>query len=113
MPYDSNALFIENLPKNLRIVVINNAGGNIFRIIDGPSKQQELESHFVTKQTRTAKSLSLEAGVSYYKATDIIEMAESLEIILKDDNHAALLEVFTDGEADASIFKELKNGFTL
>ncbi|MCP9767207.1 2-succinyl-5-enolpyruvyl-6-hydroxy-3-cyclohexene-1-carboxylic-acid synthase [Lacihabitans sp. LS3-19] len=111
--YDSNALFVENLPKNLRIVVINNAGGNIFRIIDGPSKQQELESHFVTKQTRMAKSLSLEAGVRYYKASDIVEMAESLDLIIKDDNHAALLEVFTDGEADANIFKELKNGFTL
>jgi 2-succinyl-5-enolpyruvyl-6-hydroxy-3-cyclohexene-1-carboxylate synthase len=111
--YDSNALFVENLPKNFRIVVINNAGGNIFRMIDGPSKQQELESHFVTKQNRTAKSLCLEAGVRYFKASDIVEMAESLKILLMDNAQAALLEVFTDGEADANIFKELKNDFTL
>lgn len=111
--YDSNALFYGKIPQNLRIVMINNGGGNIFRIIDGPSKQEELESHFVTNQTRNGESLANESGIRYLKATNMIEMAEALEIIIKGDPRAALLEVFTDGEADAEIFKALKTGFTL
>lgn len=111
--YDSNALFFGDIPQNLRIVMINNGGGNIFRIIDGPSKQEELESHFVTNQTRNGESLANESGIRYLKATNMIEMAEALEIIIKGDQKAALLEVFTDGEADAEIFKALKTGFTL
>jgi 2-succinyl-5-enolpyruvyl-6-hydroxy-3-cyclohexene-1-carboxylate synthase len=111
--YDSNALFFGELPQNLRIVMINNGGGNIFRIIDGPSKQDELDSHFVTSQTRTAESLAMESGIRYLKATNMIEMAEGLEIITKGDPRAALLEVFTDGQADAEIFKALKAGFIL
>ena len=109
--YDSNALFFGELPQNLRIVMMNNGGGNIFRIIDGPSKQEELESHFVTHQTRTAESLAKESGIRYLKATTMIEMAEGLDIITKGDSRAALLEVFTDGQADAEIFKALKAGF--
>jgi 2-succinyl-5-enolpyruvyl-6-hydroxy-3-cyclohexene-1-carboxylate synthase len=111
--YDSNALFFGDIPQNLRIVMINNGGGNIFRIIDGPSKQEELESHFVTNQSRNGESLANESGIRYLKATNMIEMAEALKIIIKGDPRAALLEVFTDGEADAEIFKALKTGFTL
>jgi 2-succinyl-5-enolpyruvyl-6-hydroxy-3-cyclohexene-1-carboxylate synthase len=111
--YDSNALFFGELPDNLRIVVMNNGGGNIFRIIDGPSKQTELESHFVTNQSRNAESLCNEAGLIYLKATNLIEMAQGLDVILKGDPRAALLEVFVDGEADAEIFKALKSGFIL
>jgi 2-succinyl-5-enolpyruvyl-6-hydroxy-3-cyclohexene-1-carboxylate synthase len=111
--YDSNALFFGVLPQNLRIVMINNGGGNIFRIIEGPSKQEELESHFVTHQTRNAESLAKESGIKYLKATNMIEMAESLDAVIKGDPRAALLEVLTDGEADADIFKTLKTGFTL
>lgn len=111
--YDSNALFFGEIPSNLRVVMINNGGGNIFRIIDGPAKQAELESHFVTHQSRNAESLVEESGIRYLRATNLKEMAESLEIMLKGDPKAALLEVFTDGEADAEIFRALKSGFIL
>ena len=59
------------------------------------------------------RSLAKEAGIRYVRATNLIEMAESLDIITKGDPRAALLEVFTDCEADADIFKALKTGFTL
>ena len=67
----------------------------------------------MTNQARNAESLVKEIGVKYLKATNMIEMAESLDIMIKGDPRAALLEVFTEGEADAEIFKTLKAGFTL
>jgi predicted methyltransferase MtxX (methanogen marker protein 4) len=67
----------------------------------------------VTHQIRNAESLAKEAGVKYLKATNMIEMAESLDIMFKGDQRVALVEVLTDGEADAEIFRTLKAGFTL
>ena len=41
--YDRNALWNNYLPANRRIILLNNHGGNIFRIIDGPGQQPELD----------------------------------------------------------------------
>ncbi|HKK09589.1 MAG TPA: 2-succinyl-5-enolpyruvyl-6-hydroxy-3-cyclohexene-1-carboxylic-acid synthase, partial [Bacteroidales bacterium] len=48
--YDSNALWNKHLPSNLRIIVINNQGGSIFRIIPGPATTGKMEEFFETKQ---------------------------------------------------------------
>lgn len=104
--YDSNALFVENLPKNLKIIIINNAGGNIFRNIDGPNKQAELNDFFVLKQTRKAESLAREAGVYYTQAHDHAGMEEALKTFISEGTQ--VLEVFTDGEHDAEIFQKFK-----
>jgi 2-succinyl-5-enolpyruvyl-6-hydroxy-3-cyclohexene-1-carboxylate synthase len=37
--YDSNALFYSPFPANLRIVIVNNSGGNIFRLIEGTKRR--------------------------------------------------------------------------
>jgi len=44
--YDSNALWIKELPAHLRIILINNGGGNIFKIIPGPDSTNQLEEYF-------------------------------------------------------------------
>ena len=44
--YDSNALWNKHLSNNLRIIVINNYGGGIFRFLNGPSAMPTLEIHF-------------------------------------------------------------------
>jgi len=45
--YDRNALWNNFIPENLKIIVINNRGGNIFRLMKGPSAQPEMEEYFV------------------------------------------------------------------
>ncbi len=100
--YDSNALFISPFPQNLRIVVINNAGGNIFRQIDGPANTPELETHFVGSQTRTAESLCKEAGLSYAAAKDLKSLQKSLQTA-----EIRLIEVFVNPETDVAELKKL------
>jgi 2-succinyl-5-enolpyruvyl-6-hydroxy-3-cyclohexene-1-carboxylate synthase len=106
--YDSNALFIVPLPANLTILIINNAGGNIFRQIDGPANTPELETHFVGTQSRTAQSLSQDAGLSYHAIKD----SNSLQAALNSKN-PKVIEVFVDAEKDVEILKNLVSGFKI
>lgn len=107
--YDSNALFASK-PANLKVYLMNNGGGNIFRIIEGPRNQEELESHFITNPNRSAKNLSEEAGFKYVP----IHNEADLDLALKNkEDVATLFEIFLDGVKDSEIFRNLKAGFTL
>jgi 2-succinyl-5-enolpyruvyl-6-hydroxy-3-cyclohexene-1-carboxylate synthase len=110
--YDRNAFWSQNLPKNLRIVLINNGGGNIFRIIDGSGSQPELEEFFVNNQNQSAKSICVDANVQYLMTNSSEELNQKIQQ-LYDYEHISLLEIFTDGEKDAEIFKEFKQGFVI
>ncbi|HPR30947.1 MAG TPA: 2-succinyl-5-enolpyruvyl-6-hydroxy-3-cyclohexene-1-carboxylic-acid synthase, partial [Prolixibacteraceae bacterium] len=48
--YDSNALWNSKLPPNLKIVVIGNGGGGIFRLIPGPSQLKAFEEFIEARQ---------------------------------------------------------------
>jgi 2-succinyl-5-enolpyruvyl-6-hydroxy-3-cyclohexene-1-carboxylate synthase len=104
--YDRNALWNNFLPSNLRIIVFNNAGGGIFRLIDGPSQQPELEEFFETKQTFKAKASALEAGLEYYEAHDSEKMTEYLADFNKNNGKAKCLEVFSNNETNQKVFSE-------
>ncbi len=63
--YDRNA-FWHNYPlPNLSVIVLNNHGGIIFNLIDGPSRLPEAEEYFVTRQSLRAKALADELGFAY------------------------------------------------
>lgn len=63
--YDRNA-FWHNYPlPNLLVVVLNNHGGIIFNLIDGPSSLPEAEEFFITRQPLRAKALAQEFGYTY------------------------------------------------
>ncbi|MFD2520632.1 2-succinyl-5-enolpyruvyl-6-hydroxy-3-cyclohexene-1-carboxylic-acid synthase [Emticicia soli] len=109
--YDRNAFWNTYLPGNLRVVLINNQGGNIFRIIDGPNRQAELKDYFVTEQNYTAKLTCEEAGVEYMQVSNEQELEKSLESFFKPDNQAKLLELIVDGEISAEVFREYKKLF--
>src|SRR5690606_22266135 len=46
--YDSNGLWNNYIPNNFRIILINNGGGNIFKIIPGPENSGVVEEVFET-----------------------------------------------------------------
>ena len=54
--YDRNAFWHNYPTPNLRVVLFNNHGGGIFRLIDGPRQQPELEEFFETRQPLTAEN---------------------------------------------------------
>ncbi|MCU0324504.1 MAG: thiamine pyrophosphate-dependent enzyme, partial [Spirosomaceae bacterium] len=106
--YDRNALWNNYLPKNLRIIVLNNQGGNIFRIIEGPSKQPELEEYFITKQNFTAKKTAEDAGLDYYYSENEIELTDVLGHFYIETDKSKLLEIKIDSEISTEVFMKYK-----
>ena len=108
--YDSNALWIPEFPKNLRIIVLNNGGGNIFRLIGGPRQSPVLNEHFVAQHTLKAEGLANAYGMKYLKADNQYDLFCSLDIIFTPGfSGPVILELFTDGELSASVFQEYFN----
>jgi 2-succinyl-5-enolpyruvyl-6-hydroxy-3-cyclohexene-1-carboxylate synthase len=106
MLYDSHSLWNNHLPKNLRIIVINNEGGGIFRIIDGPGKHTSRRDYFETPHHLTLKYLADMYHVSYMTAKNEKELGESLSNLYKDKEQAVLLEILTDQEINAKVFND-------
>lgn len=97
--YDSNALWNNHLPKNVRIILINNGGGGIFKIIPGPKTTQVINEVFVAKQDFSAEYICKAFNVHYKKATDMNSLAEELNTFynMTSNDRPVLLEVFTAG----------------
>ena len=109
--YDRNGLWNRYLPDNLRIVLLNNHGGGIFRMIDGPSKQAELDDYFETVQPMNAKNTAEDAGLDYFFVNNIHSFENSLAAFLSDEGKSKILEIETDSYKNAEIFKIFKAEF--
>lgn len=106
--YDRNAFFHNHTYPNLKIVVINNQGGGIFRLIDGPSRQPELEEYFETRHQRTAEYIALENGITYLRAKNEAELEQALKDFYSS-SQAAILEVFTDPVINQNEYRKLRD----
>lgn len=105
--YDSNALWNKHVPENLRIFVLNNAGGGIFRLIDGPREQPELEDFFETTHSRTAALLAANLGIVYVAIRNAAEMHAALETIYQPKG-PVIAEIFTDRYENETFFNQYK-----
>ncbi|WP_422358708.1 2-succinyl-5-enolpyruvyl-6-hydroxy-3-cyclohexene-1-carboxylic-acid synthase [Reichenbachiella sp.] len=104
--YDRNAFWHNHLPDNLSIVVFNNHGGGIFRMIDGPSKQPELEEFFETRQQKDASHVANEFGFEYFACQTTKELEQNLTSFVSTGKRK-ILEIFTNAEESKSAYKEL------
>lgn len=111
--YDRNAFWHNYAMPNLRIVVINNHAGGIFRLIDGPAKQPELEEFFETRQRLNARHLAEEFGFGY----SLVETKEALDQELihfyEPSLHPKILEIETSSPKNAAILKQVKEKISL
>ncbi|MDO7848110.1 2-succinyl-5-enolpyruvyl-6-hydroxy-3-cyclohexene-1-carboxylic-acid synthase [Hymenobacter sp. M29] len=106
--YDRNA-FWHNYPlPNLRVVLFNNHGGGIFRIIDGPRQQPELDEFFETRQLLTAENTARDFNLRYFPVLSFAELEAALPVFFAAETGAAILEVFTDSKTNAAFFEEYR-----
>ncbi len=93
--YDSNGLWNNYIPKNFRIIVINNQGGGIFRILPGNKNTENFDKFFETKHDLNAKYLSKMYGFEYLNATSEKQIKNKLEVFYNESEGPKLLEIFT------------------
>ncbi len=100
--YDSNGLMNQNLTPNLKIIVINNGGGGIFRFIPGPDTSRQLEKFFEAKHNYTTEKTAGAFGVNYIKATSVNEVLYALPDFFNNSEKPVLLEIFTPRNTNAA-----------
>lgn len=106
--YDRNAFWHNYAMPNLRIILLNNHSGGIFRLIDGPKNQPELEEYFETRQTLNAKSLAQEFGFAYTLVQNKTELETGIQDLFSPGVRPKLLEIQSKSAKNAQLLNEVK-----
>ncbi|MFE3847755.1 2-succinyl-5-enolpyruvyl-6-hydroxy-3-cyclohexene-1-carboxylic-acid synthase [Flavobacterium sp. LB3P45] len=93
--YDSNALWNQYIQKNFKIILINNGGGGIFRILPGHEESPVFNTFFETSHCLTAEHLAKMYGFDYSIASDEASLETSLTGLYDQDDRPSILEIFT------------------
>ena len=101
--YDSNALWNNYIPSSFRIILINNGGGGIFRILPGHKNTENFDTYFETKHELNAKHLCDMFGLEYYRASSIEEIDNITPSFFKTGSTPRLLEIFTPREVNDDV----------
>jgi 2-succinyl-5-enolpyruvyl-6-hydroxy-3-cyclohexene-1-carboxylate synthase len=103
--YDSNALWNKHLPPGLKIIMINNEGGGIFRFIEGPDKTGLLEDFFEARHQTSAKHLVKAFQVNYHYADDLDALKQQLQQFFEPSDRASVLEIKSPTEKSAEVLR--------
>ncbi|WP_430613250.1 2-succinyl-5-enolpyruvyl-6-hydroxy-3-cyclohexene-1-carboxylic-acid synthase [Flavobacterium sp. JP2137] len=107
--YDSNALWNAYIPKNYKIILINNRGGGIFRILPGHRENDIFNTFFETTHDYDISHLAKMHQFAYFQATDSLQLTEVLTDFWAIDNQPALLEIKTPTQINNQVLKDYFN----
>lgn len=109
--YDSNALWSNHLPSNLRIILINNGGGGIFKIIPGPDSTAQSETFFEAKHEFKAEYICKAFGVHYTRVQTVQEIESEMEhfYLQTEVGKPKLLEISTPSDVNPIVLKDFFN----
>ncbi|MEC5157502.1 2-succinyl-5-enolpyruvyl-6-hydroxy-3-cyclohexene-1-carboxylic-acid synthase [Chryseobacterium sp. MP_3.2] len=103
--YDINGLWNNYIPPYTRIIVFNNGGGDIFKIIPGPDSTNALEEFILTKHHRSAEHAAKDFGFQYTKVEDEVTLDRVLDNFFKHDTRPKILEITTQDIENAEVLK--------
>ncbi len=92
--YDSNALWNTYIPTDFKIIIINNSGGGIFRILPGHQETPTFNTFFETQHQLNASHLAKMYGFNYLKATTLDTVSTHLKTFFQI-KEPTILEIFT------------------
>ena len=108
--YDQNALWNQELGGNLRVLLLNNGCGGIFRQLRGLEQSPARDRYVTAQHTTTAEGICRQNGVGYRVAHDMETLSKGMEwLVTAEATKPLLLEVLTDADGDA---QELKNYYS-
>ena len=95
--YDSNALWNKPWRNNLRIILLNNGGGRIFKDLKGCSASSAFNDYISAQHNATAEGICQSYGVNYYSAKSMADFDDAFNQFMSAGcKLPAILEVFTD-----------------
>lgn len=110
--YDMNALWNHHYGVNLRILLLNNGGGEIFHTLPGMDQTDRSRAFITAPHTTSACGWAEERGFLYLKATNQEELDEKMQLFasMQETRKPMLLEVMTDADTDTSLLREYYRG---
>lgn len=94
--YDSNALWNNYVPNHFKMIIVNNAGGGIFRILPGEKEKEYYKTYFETTHNLDASHLAKMYGWGYQSASDKQSSLNALhQLFSTPRNRPQILEIFT------------------
>ncbi len=106
--YDRNA-FWHNYPlEKLRVLLLNNHGGLIFDVLEGPSSMPEAQELFITRQVLNARHLCEEFGLDYLKVDNLRKVKNLFKDFFSDDKRTKIIEFESDTTTSKEQLQTLK-----
>lgn len=93
--YDSNGLWNNYVRPDFRIILINNNGGGIFRILPGKEDTENFQRFFETAHQLDAEHLSKQFGFEYVSVDDGKSLKAALSEFYASSTHPKVLEIHT------------------
>jgi 2-succinyl-5-enolpyruvyl-6-hydroxy-3-cyclohexene-1-carboxylate synthase len=106
--YDRNAFWHNYALPNLHILLLNNHGGLIFDVLEGPSSMPEAGEYFITRQGLSSRKLCEEFGFDYLALDRIRKLENLLRDFLAFDGQTKILELEGDTSTNKAAIENLK-----
>ncbi len=108
--YDQNALWNACLNGKFRIVLLNNGGGAIFKLLNGLEGSVARDELVAGAHKVEARGICEQNDVGYIRATNMKELEIGMvTLVTEQTSRPMLLEIVTDAETDASTIKNFIN----
>ena len=107
--YDSNALWNKKLSSGLRVIVINNQGGGIFRMLSGPSDYNCFEEYQEAYHPADIQKLTEAFNLTYYFSNNENNLVQVFKDFINSGNKAAVLEIKTPKKINPEIYHDYIN----
>lgn len=104
--YDGNAFWNNHLSPLLKVIVVDNGGGNIFRYIDGPDRDPELLPWFEAPHTRSIEKLVKSFDLPYFHANDQPSLEAGLDQLYAQYDKPAVLHITTDALISPKVLRD-------
>jgi len=103
--YDHNALWIKNFPTNLRVLIINNAGGGIFRMIEGAKDSNKNSEYFEATHNQQVIPIISAFSKNGFQINNEELLDDTLSNFLSfKESTFQFLEIITDRNSNSTIF---------
>lgn len=104
--YDSNAFWNGHLSPELKVIVIDNGGGNIFRFIEGPDKNTDLLPWFEAPHGRDIAKLVQSFDLPYHHAHDQASLEAGVDWLYAEHDRPAVLHITTDAAISPQVLRD-------